>query len=261
MNWNLVLVVAGIASAIVCKIDDNSKLQRIANNIRTAAEEEVESTQVDFSELRELRKERDTSKSLFENMKKDEEKEINIRIKTDEAAREASSKLDILNNQYSKAKMAVNNFKPDKVAVSVGSGDNSVSVEAENSSAKIALEKDLLDISEKQKAAQKEWTDIKNQITKNVKDNRTKDFYDAKKAYEQASKNYNEAVEAKDRSVNKLLNNREWTHKQFVKNYQAMHTKPELIAKGTVYSIVPVAILVYIWKRVFDGINTLKEVV
>ena len=121
MDWNLVIMVAGIASAVVCALDDDAKLHRISSNIRATAEEEVESTQVDFNELRELRKERDASKSLFEDLKKAEEKEINLRIKTDEAAREASSRLDILNNQYSKAKMAVNNYKPDKVAVSVGS--------------------------------------------------------------------------------------------------------------------------------------------
>ena len=72
---------------------------------------------------------------------------------------------------------------------------------------------------------------------------------------------YNEAVNSNRMTVEHLLNDKEWRHKEFVKAYQANHSEAELIGKACIMSILPVAALVYIWKATLEGLTILKEVV
>lgn len=255
----LVMVTAGAAYGIGA-IDNANKTQTIANAIRSAARDKASDGVGWFNEAQLEWKKNDAAR-ILRQFKTAEKSKITQAFNSDDAAKTAVKNLNRINKQYDAAKKAVDNFKGNNVSVAVGSGDNAAAVSIQDDSQKVILEAKLADISAERDAAKEAVDDIRKAIADKITDERPIEHTEAIEALKKAEADYNEAVNSNRMTVEHLLNDREWRHKEFVKAYQANHSEAELIGKACIMSILPVAALVYIWKGTLEGLTILKEVV
>lgn len=255
----LVMATAGLAYGISA-YDNHSKTLTIAESIRSAARSQASNRAGWFNETQ-----LEFAKSLAERNVREfqrvEKSKITSTFNLDKTAQEAVRNLNRLNKQYDAAKKAVDNFKGNSVNVAVGSGENAAAVSIQDDSQKVLLENKLADIAAERDAAKDAVNDIRKAIADKITDERPIEHTEALEALRKAENDYNDAVASNKNTVEDLLNNKEWRHKEFVKAYQENHTEAEIIGKACIMSVLPIAALVYIWKGAFEGLSILKEVV
>lgn len=255
----LVMATAGLAYGISA-YDNHSKSLTIAESIRSAARSQASNRAGWFNETQLEWKKADAARVL-KSFKTAEKSKIAQAFNSDDAAKSAVKNLNRLNKQYDAAKKAVDNFKGNNVSVAVGSGENAAAISIQDDSQKVLLETKLADISAERDAAKEAVDDIRKSIADKITDERPIEHTEAIEALRKAEQEYNEAVDSNRMTVENLLSDKEWCHKEFVKAYQANHTEAEVIGKACIMSILPIAALVYIWKGAFEGLSILKEVV
>ena len=255
----LVMVTAGVAYGIGA-IDDANKTQAVVNSIRSAARDQASNGAGWFNEAQLEWKKNDAAR-ILRSFQSAEKSRITQAFNSDDAAKSAVKNLNRINKQYDAAKKAVDNFKGNNVSVAVGSGDNAAAVSIQDDSQKVILETKLADISAERDAAKETVDDIRKAIADKITDERPIEHTEAIEALKKAEQEYNKAVDSNKMTVEHLLNDKEWRHKEFVKAYQENHTEAEIIGKACIMSALPIAALVYIWKGAFEGLSILKEVV
>lgn len=255
----LVMLTAGAAYGVAV-FDNVNKAHTISNSILSAARDKASNGAGWFNEAQ-LEWRKNDAARILRQFKTAEKSKITQAFNSDNAAKTAVKNLNRLNKQYDAAKKAVDNFKGNNVSVAVGSGDNAAAVNIQDDSQKVILEAKLADISAERDAAKEAVDDIRKAIADKITDERPIEHTEAIEALKKAEQDYNEAVDSNRMTVEHLLSDKEWSHKEFVKAYQANHTEAEVIGKACVMSILPVLALVYIWKDALDGLTILKEVV
>lgn len=255
----LVMATAGLACGISA-FDNHSKSLTIAESIRSAARSQA-SNRTGWINETQLKFAKDLAKRNVMDFQRVEKSKITSMFNSDKTAQEAVRNLNRLNKQYDAAKKAVDNFKGNSVNVAVGSGENAAAVSIQDDSQKVLLETKLADIAAERDAAKDTVNDIRKAIADKITDERPIEHTEALEALRKAENDYDDAVASNKNTVEDLLNDKEWRHKEFVKAYQENHTEAEIIGKACIMSALPIAALVYIWKGAFEGLSILKEVV
>lgn len=255
----LVMATAGLACGISA-FDNHSKSLTIAESIRSAARSQA-SNRAGWINETQLKFAKDLAKRNVMDFQRVEKSKITSMFNSDKTAQEAVRNLNRLNKQYDAAKKAVDNFKGNSVNVAVGSGENAAAVSIQDDSQKVLLETKLADIAAERDAAKDTVNDIRKAIADKITDERPIEHTEALEALRKAENDYDDAVASNKNTVEDLLNDKEWRHKEFVKAYQENHTEAEIIGKACIMSALPIAALVYIWKGAFEGLSILKEVV
>ena len=260
MNVNTIVLVAAGVAGVMTKISEYDNSRTIAANIRATARSKA-STNANWADEFSISMKRNDALGKLRRFESQESSRIEKAFNDNEEAKTAVKEFNKLNRQYEEAKKAVDNFKPSEVSVSVGSGENSAAVKISDESAKAALDAKLADISAKRKDAKDAVDEIRKMISETVKDERPIEHTDAIDNFKRLDDELKLAKGSNERSVESLLNDRDWTHKEFVKEFQKTHTQAGIITKGCLYSALPVAALVLIWKGTFKELAVLKEVV
>lgn len=260
MNTNVIIIGVAAVAGVLTKMSSDSDAAKMAANIRATARSQA-STNANWADEFSISMKRNDALGKLRRFESQERSRIEKAFNDNAEAKTAVKEFNKLNRQYEEAKKAVDNFKPSEVSVSVGSGENSAAVKISDESAKAALDAKLADISAKRKDAKDAVDEIRKMISETVKDERPIEHTDAIDNFKHLDDELKLAKGSNERSVESLLNDKDWTHKEFVKEFQKTHTQAGIIAKGCLYSALPVAALVLIWKGTFSELAILKEVV
>lgn len=258
MDILTIVAIAGGVVGAISSFDNSNKTRTIAAGIRSEAVKEASNNKNWFDETT-LSWKKANAESVLRKFQSEESKRINDAFNSDAGAKEAVRTLNKLNKQYDAAKKAIDNFKGNSVSVAVGSGDNAAAVNITDESQKAILESRLADITAERDTAKEAVHDIRKAIADKITDERPIEHTEAIEICNKAKAEYQDAVKRNQLTVESLFNDNEWRHKQFVKEYQAVHSETELIGKACLMSVLPVAALVIIWKGTFEGLSILKE--
>lgn len=251
--------IAGGVVALLCGIDDIGKRNTINGAIKETAKLEA-SERVGWLDEFKLKNNMNSAKDIVDRFEREEERKISAAFDSDPDAKEALKELNKLDKEYEAAKKAVNNFKPSTVKVGAGTGDSSVAVSISNESDKVALEQKLTEVTADRAVAKANVNNIRKDISAKIVEERPYEYQQAMDNYKLAKTEYNNAVEANAKTVDSYLDNDDWVDAEYKKFFRSIHTPGEIIGKACLYSILPVAALIIIWRRAFIGLNILREV-
>lgn len=260
MNINAIVLGCGLLADALVLYEENEKTHAISRAIRLSAARKAMNG-ADWVDVQKLKWDADMAKINLDRYVGEENSRITVKFNQSEEAKEAVKKLNKLTRKYDAVKKIVDNYKPNQTQVAVGNGDSSVAISVEDSSKKADLDLELADITAKKNAAKADVDNIRKAIADEVRDERPIEHTEALEKYNSVKKEYDVAVAKNNQSTQDILDDTDWKHKEFIKEFQARHNAGEIVAKSIVLSIVPAWMLCMIWKEAIGGLNLLKEVV
>lgn len=251
--------IAGGVVAFLCGIDDMSKKNTITSAIKETAKLEA-SERVGWLDEFKLKNNMNSAKDILDGFKREEERKITSAFNSDPEAKEALKELNKLDKEYEAAKKAVDNFKPSTVKVGAGTGNSAVAVSISNESDKVALEQKLTEVTADRAVAKANVNNIRKDISSKIIEERPYEYQQAVDNFKVAKSEYDNAVTANAKTVDSYLDDEDWVDSEYKKFFRSVHTEGEIVGKACLYSILPIAALVIIWRKAFFGLRILKEV-